>query len=79
MVKKKELKKIKKELLQRQKIALQAEIGRRKLLQAVTAKKRVNVLARVEDKIPSLFINGEGRPPQPEKSKLSFLGKSRIL
>ena len=75
----KEEKKKKNLLLQQRKAVLQAEIGRRKLLQAVIAKKRVNVLARVEDKIPSLFINGEGRPPQPEKSKLSFLGKSRIL
>ena len=75
----KEKKKELKLALQQRKAALQAEIGRKKLLQAVIAKKRVNVLARVEDKIPSLFINGEGRPPQPEKSKLSFLGKSRIL
>ncbi len=75
----KEEKKKKNLLLQQRKAALQAEIGRKKLLQAVIAKKRVNVLAKVEDKIPSLFINGEGRSPQPEKSKLSFLGKSRIL
>ena len=71
MVKKKDKKKLEKEILTRRKAALQAEIGRRKLLQAVIAKKRVNVLARVEDKIPSTFT-------RKDEHETSFLGKGRI-
>ncbi len=68
----KEEKKKKNLLLQQRKAALQAEIGRKKLLQAVIAKKRVNILARVEDKIPSVFT-------RKDTHETSFLGKSRIL
>ncbi len=77
MAKKKDKVKLKKELLTRQKAVLQAEIGRRKLLQAVTTKKRVNVLARVEDKIPSVFVNGIHRE-EPRKQQ-SFLGRGRLI
>ena len=77
MAKKKDKVKLKKELLKRQKVALQSEIGRRKLLQAVTTKKRVNVLARVEDKIPSVFVNGMHRE-EPRKQQ-SFLGRGRLI
>ena len=77
MATKKEKKKLKKELLTRRKAALQAEIGRRRLLQAVIAKKPVSVLRRVEDKIPSVFVNGMHRE-EPRKQQ-SFLGKGRLI
>ncbi len=61
------------------KAALQAAIGRQRLLQALVAKKRpVSILRRVEDKIPSVFINGIHRGEQPRK-QLSFLGRGRVL
>ncbi len=63
----------------RRKEALQAEIVRTKLLQAITdKKKRVSILARIEDKIPSVFINGEKRQ-EPQRKQLSFLGKGGVL
>lgn len=78
MVTKEEKSKTKLELKQR-KEALQAEIGRRKLLQQITEKKRsVSVLRKVEDKIPSIFLNGERREEEPRK-QLSFLGKGGLL
>ncbi len=56
----------------KRKAVLQAEIGRRKLLKAVIEKKkRVNVLARIEDKIPSVFT-------RKDEHETSFLGKGRI-
>ncbi len=48
--------------------------GRARLLKALIDKKKrpVNVLARVEDKIPSVFT-------RKDKHETSFLGKGRIL
>ena len=77
MVEKKErklLKQRKAELLKQQKAALQAQIARRKLLQAVTSQKKVSVLRRVEPRPPSVFIKEE-----PKKEKPMFLGKSIVL
>ena len=68
----KDKKKLEKELLTRRKAALQAEIGRRKLLQALIAKKSVSVLRRVEDKIPSTFT-------RKDEHETSFLGKGRLI
>ena len=67
-------KKLEKELLTRKKAALQAEIGRRKLLQAVIAKKRVNVLARIEDKIPNVLVKR-----RDEEIKPTFFSKGGLI
>ena len=71
-------KKLEKELLTRRKAALQAEIGRRKLLQAIVARGRegkpVNVLARVEDKIPNVLVKR-----RDEEIKPTFIGKGRMI
>ncbi len=72
MAKKKDKKKLEKEILTRKKAALQAEIGRRKLLQAVIAKKRVSVLRRIEDKIPSVFT-------RKDPHETTFLKKGRLI
>ena len=78
MAKKKE-KKLKKELQKREKVALQIAIARRRLLLELIdkKKKRVNVLARVEDKIQSVFVNGMHRE-EPRKEQ-SFLGRGRLI
>ena len=48
------------------KSALQAEIGRRKLLQAVLKQRKpVNVLARVEDKIPNVLVKRRDEEIKP--------------
>ena len=72
--KKVRLKKLKKESLQRKKAVLQADIARQKLLQAVAGKKRVSVLARVEDRIPNVLVK-----KRDEEIKPMFLGKGRLL
>lgn len=68
-------KKLKLELKKREKAALQAAIERRRLLLALIdkKKKRVNVLARVEDRIPNVLIK-----TRAEEIKPTFLGKGRI-
>ncbi len=59
-------KKLEKELLTRKKAALQAEIGRKKLLQAILKqRKSVNVLARVEDKIPNVLVKRRDEEIKP--------------
>lgn len=37
---------------------LQEELIRRKLLKALIQKKRVNIMANIEDKIPNYFMKG---------------------
>lgn len=70
-------KKLEKELLKKKKAALQAEIGRRKLLQAIVAKRKegrpVNILRRVSDTIPNVLVK-----TRAEEIKPTFLGKGRI-
>ena len=62
MAVKKDTDKLKAEL----KSALQAEIGRKKLLQAVLKQRKpVNVLARVEDKIPNVLIKRRDEEIKP--------------
>ena len=58
----------------RKKIVLQAEIAKRKLLQAITQKKRVSVLRRVEDKIPNVLVK-----KRDEEIKPTFIGKGRLI
>ncbi len=55
------------------------EVARAKLLRELIQKKKrpVSVLRTVEDKIPSVFVNGKERE-EPRKG-LSFLGKGGIL
>ena len=69
-------KKLEKEILQRKKVALQAEIGRRKLLQAIVAKQRegrpVNIMRRVSDTIPNVLVKR-----RDEEIKPTFIGKGR--
>lgn len=73
-VKKKKKKALEKELLKKKKAALQAEIGRRKLLQAIMERKKpVSVLRRIEDKIPNVLIK-----KRHEEIKPTFLGRGRI-
>lgn len=71
-------KKLEKELLQRKKAALQAEIGRRKLLQAIATKQKegrpVNILRRVSDTIPNVLIK-----KRDEEIKPTFIGKGRLI
>ncbi|KKN11198.1 hypothetical protein LCGC14_1029020 [marine sediment metagenome] len=80
---KKTKKKVKKKALQKaiatrdkaaRKAVLQAAIGRQKLLQAVTAKRTVSVLRKIEPRPPSVFIREE-----PKKERPMFLGKGRLL
>ncbi len=74
--KKKIEKKLKKELLKRKKVALQAEIARRKLLQALVSKKErsSSVLRRIEDKIPNVMVKRRN-----EEIKPTFLGKGGLI
>ena len=62
-------KKLEKELLTRKKAALQAEIGRRKLLQAIVAKQRegrpVNIMRRVSDTIPNVLVKTRAEEIKP--------------
>ena len=78
MAVKKKKDKLKKELLTRQKVALQAEIGRRKLLQAIATKQRegrpVNILRRVSDTIPNVLIK-----TRAEEIKPTFIGQGRMI
>ena len=71
-------KKLEKELLQKKKAALQAEIGRRKLLQAIVAKQRegrpVNILKRVSDTIPNVLVKR-----REEEIKPTFLKKGGLM
>ncbi len=71
-------KKLEKELLRKQKAALQAEIGRRKLLQAIIAKRRegrpVNILRRVSDTIPNVLVKR-----RDEEIKPTFLRKGGLI
>lgn len=66
----------------KRKEALQAAIGRQKLLQAIASKQRegrpVNILRRVSDKIPSVFIDGKEEEFM-ERKKLSFFGKGGLI
>ena len=74
-IKKKKKKALEKELLKRKKAALQAEIGRRKLLQAIIAQKKpVSVLRRIEDKIPNVLVKR-----RDEEIKPTFMGKGRLI
>lgn len=52
--------------------------GRARLLKALIEKKKrpVSILRRVEDKIPSVFINGKEEEP---RKQLSFLGKGGLI
>ena len=56
----------------RKKTVLQAAIARRKLLQAITQKKAVSVLRRVEDKIPNVLVK-----KRDEEIKQMFINKGR--
>jgi len=68
-------KKLKLELKKREKIALQTAIARTKLLrELIEKKKRVNVLARVEDKIPNVLVKR-----RDEEIKPTFLGKGGLI
>ncbi len=71
-------KKLEKELLTRKKAALQAEIGRRKLLQAIISKQRegrpVNILRRVSDTIPNVLVKR-----RDEEIKPTFIGKGKLI
>jgi len=70
-----EKKKLEKELLKKRKAALQAEIGRQKLLHAIVEKKkRVNVLARISDTIPNVLIKR-----RDEEIKPTFLRKGGLI
>jgi len=74
----KKKKKLEKELLKRRKAALQAEIGRRKLLEEIVARRKegrpVNIMRRVEDKIPNVLIK-----TRAEEIKPTFLKKGRLM
>ncbi len=63
----------------RRKAALQAEIGRQRLLQSLATKKRVSVLAKVEDRIQSVFIKGENNFMGEPRKQQSFLGRGKLL
>ncbi len=70
-------KKLEKELLTRKKAALQAEIGRRKLLQEIVARRGgrpVNILRRVSDTIPNVLIKR-----RDEEIKPTFLKKGGLI
>ena len=71
-------KRLEKELLKKRKAELQAEIGRRKLLQAIVSKKRegrpVNILRRVSDTIPNVLIKR-----RDEEIKPTFLGRRGLI
>ena len=59
----------------RRKAALQAEIGRQRLLQSLVSKKRrVSILARVEDRIPNVLIK-----KRSEEIKPTFFSKGGLL
>ncbi len=70
------LKKAKKKKKLELKKAIQAEIGRRRLLQAIISKQKrpVNVLARIEDKIPNVLVKR-----RDEEIKPSFLRKGGLI
>jgi len=76
ITKKKKEKKLKLELKKRQKIALQAEIVRRKLLQAIAKKegRPVAILRKIEDKIPNVFTK-----KRDEEIKPTFLEKGGLI
>jgi len=76
VTKKKKEKKLKLELKKREKIALQAAIERRRLLLALIdkKKKKVNVLARIEDKIPNVLVKR-----RDEEIKPTFMGKGGLI
>ncbi len=71
-------KKLEKELLTRKKAALQAEIGRRKLLQAIVSKQRekrpVNILRRVSDTIPNVLVKR-----RDEEIKPTFFSRKGLI
>ena len=71
-------KKLEKELLKRKKVALQAEIARRKLLQAIVSKQRegrpVNIMRRVSDTIPNVLVKR-----RDEEIKPTFLRKGGLV
>ena len=68
-------KKLEKELLSRKKAALQAEIGRRKLLQAILKQKKpVSVLRTIEDTIPNVLVKR-----RDEEIKPTFIGKGGLI
>ena len=52
--------------------------GRARLLKALIDKKKrpVSILRPVDDKIPSVFINGR---EQEQRKQLSFLGRGRLI
>ena len=53
---------------------LQSRIARQKLLSQLASKKRVNVLARVTDRIPNILVKR-----RDEEIKPTFLGKGGLL
>ncbi len=71
-------KKLEKELLTKRKAALQAEIGRRKLLMAIVARQRegrpVNILRRVSDTIPNVLVKR-----RDEEIKPTFLKRGGLI
>ncbi len=69
-------KKLKLELQKREKVILKERIERRRLLLALIdkKKKRVNVLARVEDTIPNVLVKR-----RDEEIKPTFIGKGKLI
>ncbi len=71
-------KKLEKELLKEKKAALQAEIARRKLLQAIVSRQQegrpVNILRRVSDTIPNVLVKR-----RDEEIKPTFLRKGGLI
>lgn len=68
----KKIKTLKKLKLIDEKKALQTEINRRKLLMALKGKP-INIMAKVEDKIPHAFSEEHSIIGKREKTKLRFL------
>ena len=69
-------KKLKLELQKREKVILKERIEKRRLLLALIdkKKKRVNVLARVEDTIPNVLVKR-----RDEEIKPPFIGKGKLI
>ena len=65
----------KKKVLEIKKAALQAEIGRRRLLQAILKeKKQVSVLRTIEDKIPNVLVKR-----RDEEIKPTFFSRKGLI
>ncbi len=81
-LKKKKLKGFRVSIKTRKAEVIKTRIARAKLLQAIVSKQKegrpVNILRRVEDKIPSVLIT-ETKKEEGQKKQVSFFGKGGIL